>query len=145
MSLTRIGTPGNGARADTAAAWSRAWSKVGVNTAPSRGSSRSTASIEASTSSVGVTWPARTRSAWAVASSRVSPAPAISGFSFVGFGRARRSEGAAGVGRRGPQVEEGGGGRIGDAGVRAGRDDGALLALDGQQAAPGRSPWQPQQ
>ena len=45
-----------------------------------------------------------------------------------------RSPDAAAVGRRCPEVDEVSGGETGHAGVRPGRDDGAPLALDGQQA-----------
>ena len=71
-SLTRYGTPANGpagaARACSAAS-SAARSKTGVTTAFSTGFSASIRSIAAVTSSAALTWPVRTSSAWAVASS----------------------------------------------------------------------------
>ena len=78
-SLTRYGTPAKGpakgpagaARACSAAS-SAARSKTGVTTAFSTGFSASIRSMAATTSSAALTWPVRTSSAWAVASSSAS-------------------------------------------------------------------------
>ena len=70
-SLSRYGTPANGP-AGPARASSAARSKTGVTTAFSTGFSASIRSMAAVTSSAALTWPVRTSSAWAVASSSAS-------------------------------------------------------------------------
>src|SRR5664279_4496683 len=68
-SLKSVGTPANGPSGRGPAACLRARSNNGWITAFSSGLSFSTRLIAASTSSSGETWPVRTSSAWAVASS----------------------------------------------------------------------------
>ena len=70
-SLTRYGTPAKGP-AGAARAASAARSKTGVTTAFSTGFSASIRSMAAVTSSVALTCPVRTSSAWAVPSSSAS-------------------------------------------------------------------------
>ena len=83
-SLTRYGTPANGP-VGPACASSAARSKTGVTTAFSTGFSASIRSIAAVTSSVALTWPVRTSSAWAVASS--SDRSSLTGGSPAGHAR----------------------------------------------------------